>query len=66
MSGSDELFTEESFVYTCKQVGLTADEMDEMNIGQCLDYIQEWVDNNNTENGTTKATKAKQENFDAF
>ncbi|SOB47165.1 conserved hypothetical protein [Lactococcus piscium] len=40
--------------------------MDEMNIGQCLDYIQEWVDNNNTENGTKKATKAKQENFDAF
>lgn len=40
--------------------------MDEMNISQCLDYIQEWIDNNDTENGTTKATKAKQENFDAF
>ena len=66
MSGSDELFTEESFVYACKQVGLTADEMDEMNIGQCLDYIQEWVDNNNKENSDKQATKASQNDFDSF
>lgn len=66
MSGSDELFTGESFVYTCKQVGLTASEMDEMNIGQCLDYIQEWVDNNNKENSDKQATKANQGDFDSF
>lgn len=65
MSGSDEVFTEESFYYVAKQVGLTADEMDDMNIGQCLDYIQEYIDNN-SEDGKQKTVKANQNDFDAF
>ena len=65
MSGSDEVFTEESFYYVCKQVGLTADEMDEMNIGQCLDYIQEYIDNN-SEDGKQKTIRANKNDFDAF
>lgn len=38
-----------------------------MNIGQCLDYIQEWIDNN-SENGSKEkqARKANQNDFDAF
>ena len=65
MSGSDEVFTEESFYYVAKQVGLTASEMDEMNISQVLDYIQEWIDNN-SEDGKQKTIKASQNDFDAF
>lgn len=65
MSGSDEVFTEESFYYVCKQVGLTSDEMNEMNIGQCLDYIQEYIDNN-SEDGKQKTIRANQNDFDAF
>lgn len=65
MSGSGEVFTEESFYYVCKQVGLTSDEMDDMNIGQCLDYIQEWIDNNR-EDGKQKTIRANQNDFDTF
>ena len=65
MSGSDELFTEESFYYVAKQCGLTASEMDEMNISQVLDYIQEYIDNN-SEDGKQKTIKASQNDFDAF
>ena len=49
----------------CKQVGLTADEMDDMNIGQVLDYIQEYIDNN-SEDGKQKTIKANQNDFDSF
>ena len=65
MSGSDEVFTEESFYYVAKQVGLTASEMDEMNISQVLDYIQEYIDNN-SEDGKQKTIKASQNDFDSF
>ena len=46
-------------------MGLTASEMDEMNISQVLDYIQEWIDNN-SEDGKQKTIKANQNDFDAF
>ena len=46
-------------------MGLTADEMDDMNIGQVLDYIQEYIDNN-SEDGKQKNIKANQNDFDAF
>ncbi|WP_022796587.1 hypothetical protein [Bavariicoccus seileri] len=43
-----------------------------MNIGQCLDHIQEWIDNNAVdENGKpiekqSQARKANQADFNAF
>ena len=46
-------------------MGLTASEMDEMNISQVLDYIQEYIDNN-SEDGKQKTIKANQNDFDAF
>ena len=46
-------------------MGLTASEMDEMNIGQCRYYIQEYIDNN-SEDGKQKTIKANQNDFDAF
>jgi hypothetical protein len=51
----------------CKQVGLAPEDLDEMNIGQCLDYIQEWIDNN-TDNDESRgqSRKATQADFDNF
>ena len=65
-SGSDELFTEESFFYVCRQCGLTMDDLDNMNIGQCLDYIQEWIQNNDKENTGGAERKANQSDFNKF
>lgn len=38
--------------------------MDDMNIGQCLDYIQEYIEDNTDDND--KIRKANQNDFDAF
>jgi len=58
------MFTVESFNYVCKRVGLTAEEMEEMTIGDCLDFIQEYVDNNQEQNSDVR--KASQDDFDSF
>ncbi len=67
VSGSDEPFTEESFFYCCRQVGLSIDDMEKMNIGQCLDHIQEWIDSQ-TKKPSEKAVsrKATQDDFNNF
>lgn len=54
----------ESFSYVCKQTGLTVDEMEEMTIGDCLDYIQEYIDQNKKSKSNVR--KATQEDFDSF
>ena len=62
-SSSDELFTAESFVLVCKQ----AEDMEDMTIGDCLDYIQEFIDNQKKERGSrTNVRKASQSDFDNF
>lgn len=42
--------------------------MEEMNIGQCLDYIQEWIENNTKEEDKPKAKdrRATQADFNNF
>lgn len=42
--------------------------MEEMNIGQCLDYIQEWVENNTQNENDKQVTtrRATQEDFNNF
>jgi hypothetical protein len=41
--------------------------MENMNIGQCLDYIQEWIDNNTKdENKRVPVRKATQADFNNF
>ena len=64
-SSSGEPFTNESFFYVCRQVGLTSEDMEEMTIGDCLDYVQEYIDNQKKDEKTT-ARKATQEDFDNF
>lgn len=67
-SGSDEPFTEESFFYVCRRIGLNSDDLSEMNIGQCLDYIQEWIDNNSQDEtkSSSSSRRATQYDFNNF
>lgn len=53
------------FFYVCRQVGLTSEDMEEMTIGDCLDYVQEYIDNQKKDENPT-ARKATQEDFDNF
>lgn len=53
------------FFYVCRQVGLTSEDMEEMTIGDCLDYVQEYIDNQKKGENPT-ARKATQEDFDNF
>lgn len=50
---------------TCKMAGLTLEDMDMMTIGECLDYIENYVD---VKNGNQEETvrQATQDDFDAF
>ena len=42
-------------------------DMEDMNIGQCLDFIQEWIENNDKdEKGKAKTRKATQDDFNNF
>ncbi|WP_088271264.1 hypothetical protein [Enterococcus wangshanyuanii] len=70
MASSDELLTMESFLFICKEIGLSIQEMELMDIGQCLDYIQEWIDEKTSDDDSGKRSakkrKATQADFDAF
>ena len=48
----------------CKRAGLNLLEIDDMTIGFCLDYIQEYAEQNKPEE--KRVRKATQEDFDAF
>lgn len=51
----------------CKKIGLDRADLEEMNIGQCLDYLQEWVENNQSdEDKEVSSRKATQADFDNF
>lgn len=50
---------------TCKMVGLTLDDLEMMTIGECLDYIENYV---NIKNGKQeeRTRKANQDDMDRF
>ncbi|WP_177167173.1 hypothetical protein [Salinibacillus kushneri] len=48
----------------CRQVGLGWDDMDNMTIGMCMDYIDEYIEQKNP--NRTKVRQATQEDFDSF
>lgn len=61
------MFTVESFLFVCKQVGLTPEEMEEMTIGDCLDFMQEYIDSQKKQKSKkTKARRASQDDFNNF
>jgi hypothetical protein len=48
----------------CYKAQLTLADLEIMDIGQCLDYVQEWVDQSNPKKKTRR--RATQSDFDAF
>lgn len=68
MSSSDELLTVESFLFICQKIDLSIDDLDHMNIGGCLDLMQEWIDNYKDQNERKEEStrKATQADFDSF
>lgn len=59
------MLTTESFFMTCKLVGLSIEDLEMMTIGECLDYIDNYVDIKNGKQ-EEKVRKATQDDFDAF
>ena len=57
-----EGLTTESFLFVCKQVGLTIAEMELMDIGDCLDYVEVYLEEKNGQ----KVKKATQKDMDLF
>lgn len=55
--------TTELFLFLCKKVKLNREDMEDMTIGMCLDYMEEYIEFNNPKK---KARKAVQKDFDNF
>lgn len=58
--------TTDSFFVSCKLAGLTFQDLDEMTIGMCLDFIDEYIQFTTPKKKKKKAKKATQKDFDAF
>jgi hypothetical protein len=48
----------------CKKAGLTFDEMDQLTIGGCLDFVDEFIEQSKP--SKPKARQASQADFDKF
>ncbi|MBS5886300.1 MAG: hypothetical protein E6300_07565 [Clostridium sp.] len=57
--------TTELFLFLCKKVDLSKEDMEDMTIGMCIDYMEEVIEMNNGEK-KQKARKATQADFDSF
>lgn len=56
----------ELFLFLCKKVKLNKDDMEDMTIGMCLDYMDYLTEINNTDRRSDKSRKATQSDFDSF
>lgn len=59
-----EVITTESFLLLCRKVDLYREDLEDMTIGMCLDYIEEYIKINKPAN--TKVRAAIQKDFDNF
>ncbi|MDB1943744.1 hypothetical protein PMY73_07030 [Clostridium tertium] len=57
--------TTELFLFLCKKVDLSKEDMEDMTIGMCIDYMEEVIEMNNGEK-KQKTRKATQADFDSF
>lgn len=55
----------ELFLFLCKKVELSKDDIEDMTIGMCIDYMEEVIERSSTEN-KNKPRKATQADFDSF
>ena len=61
---NDEVITTESFILLCRKCDLHRDDLEDMTIGMCLDYIEEYIEMNNQKK--SKSRTASQKDFDNF
>ena len=61
---NDEVITTESFILLCRKCELYRDDLEDMTIGMCLDYIEEYIEMNKPAN--QKVRRASQVDFDNF
>lgn len=59
-----EEVTTETFLALCYRCKLTNADLEIMTIGMCLDYIEEFIDQNRTDKEIKR--KASQADFDSF
>ena len=65
--GESEGMTTEQFLALCYKCKLSSDDLEVMTIGNCLDYIDEWIDLHDTEKQeTVNVRNATQADFDSF
>lgn len=61
---NDEVITTESFILLCRKCDLYRDDLEDMTIGMCLDYIHEYIGMNKS--AGKKVRRANQADFDNF
>lgn len=61
---SGEPLTNETYIYICKQVGLTSGDLLWMDVGDVLDYIETFIEEKQQAHNGSKA--AAQSDFDSF
>ncbi len=55
----------ELFLFLCKKVELNRLDLEDMTIGMCLDYMDEYIEQSDIKS-TKKSRKATQSDFDSF
>ncbi|WP_160684333.1 hypothetical protein [Clostridium sp. C2-6-12] len=61
---NDEVITTEAFILLCRKCDLYREDFEDMTIGMCLDYIEEYIEINKPTN--QKVRRASQVDFDNF
>jgi len=59
-----EVITTESFILLCRKCDLYRADLEDMTVGMCLDYIEEYIKMNKPNN--KKVRTASQADFDNF
>ncbi|AWK52786.1 hypothetical protein DIC82_18080 [Clostridium beijerinckii] len=61
---NDKVITTESFILLCRKCDLYREDLEDMTIGMCLDFIEEYIEMNKPSN--KKVRIASQKDFDNF
>ena len=61
---NDEVITTESFILLCRKCDFHREDLEDMTIGMCLDFIEEYIEMNKPANKRTRI--ATQKDFDNF
>ena len=61
---NDEVITTESFILLCRKCDLYREDLEDMTIGMCLDFIEEYIGMSKSDN--KRVRMASQKDFDNF